>query len=138
MWIGILRPLKPLALISAMGFSGCATFVKYNCQATAASTTIVDVRTTPKGATGRFASGRTFTTPAQLVLRSEEDITFTLAKEGYKPVEVFLESQVDPWFAGNILPIPLPLVGFAVDIEQGAIRTLYPSTVDITLEPAGD
>ena len=118
---------------------GCASFAKWNGQQIAATNSVVHVSTTPKFARGKFENGRTFTTPATLVLRSDEEASFTLSMDGFEPVEVQLEPGLNPWIWGNILPIPLPLVGFLIDANHGGATTLYPGTVDIDLEPkSGD
>jgi len=114
---------------------GCASFAKWNGQQVAATNSVVHVYTTPNFAKGRFENGRTFTTPATLILQSDQETSFTLSKDGYEPVEVQLEPGLNPWILGNFLPIPLPLVGFLIDANHGGTTTLYPDTVDVDLAP---
>ncbi len=134
--------LLPFTLLSfSLGLipAGCASFAKWNGQQVAATNSLIHVHTTPKFASGTFENGRTFTTPATLILQSDQQTSFTLSKDGYEPVEVQLEPGLNPWIWGNFLPIPLPLFGFMIDANHGGATTLYPDTVDVDLEPtSGD
>ena len=128
--------LRSAAAIAIAGSSGCATHVKFLCHKTSATTTVVDVRTDPPGASLTLSDGRSLRTPAQLVLQSGEDVRLMIAEDGYEPVEVELRSRLNLWFyLGNLLM--LPPIGYLVDIEQGATQNLSPGTVNVVLKPVG-
>jgi hypothetical protein len=133
----LLHLLRTAAAIAALASaSGCATYVNFLCHKTSATTTVVDVRTDPPGASLSVSDGRSLRTPAQLVLQSGEDVRLTIAEDGYEPVEVELHSVTNLWFwLGNLLVLP-PL-GHLVDLEQGATRGLSPASVDVVLRPVG-
>jgi hypothetical protein len=122
------------AALAALAISsGCASHIKYLCHKGTATTTVVNVRTDPPDALLELSNGRKTRTPAQLVLRSVDEVSLTISKEGYQPVEVHLHSQFDPWFLGNILM--LPPIGFLIDVEHQATRVISPSDIDVVLEP---
>ena len=123
-----------VAVAVMAGSSGCATYVKFLCYKTSATTTVVDVRTDPPGASLALSDGRSLKTPAQLVLESGTDMRLTITQDGYEPVEMELRSHADLWFyLGNLLLLP-PL-GYLVDLEQGATQNLRPHDVDVVLKP---
>ncbi len=130
------RVLKLLALVSAaclpLPAAGCATCVKHLCHDIAPSSTFVALETTPPGAVAKLSNGRTVTTPARLVLRSDQKVTVTFTKDGYQPAEAWISPSVSYWFLGDL--ITLPPFGFLVDLEQGGVQRLYPSGVHVDLE----
>jgi hypothetical protein len=124
------------ALASLAGSSGCATYVKFLCHKTSATTTVVDVRTDPPGASLTVGDGRSLRTPAQLVLQSGEDVRLAIAEDGYEPVELEIRSGANLWFyLGNL--IMLPPIGYLIDLGQGATQDLSPGTIDVVLKPLG-
>ena len=117
----------------ALSDSGCALLVKHFCENTAPTNTVVTINSSPQGVTGKVSNGRVVTTPVQLMLKSDESVSIHFAKEGYQPAEVNISSMVNPWLFGDILA--LGPIGFGIDLEQGATRTLGPSRINLVLEP---
>ncbi len=118
-----------LILSLAVFGNGCASFVKHVSERVGAANTIVRINSMPQGAKGTLNTGRVFTAPANLVLRSDQDYTLTFTKEGYEPVIVNVESVLNPWAFGNI--VFLPGFGCLADEEHGAVWTLCPTDIDV-------
>ncbi len=125
-----LLSILSLAALPLLG-GGCATFVKFSAESTGAANTFVRVNSTPQGIQGTVNTGRTFTTPANLVLRSDQEYTITFTKEGSKPIVVNLESGMNDWLWGNILTAG---IGCFFDGEKGSDTTLTPGDILVTFE----
>ena len=118
-----------LILFLAVCGNGCASFVKHISERVGAANTIVRINSMPQGAKGTLNTGRVFTAPANLVLRSDQDYTLTFTKEGCEPVIVNVESVLNPWVFGNI--VVLGGFGYFADGENGAVWTLCPTDIDV-------
>ena len=125
-----LLSILSLAALPLLG-GGCATFVKFSAESTGAANTFVRVNSTPQGIQGTLNTGRTFTTPASLVLRSDQEYTITFTKEGSDPIVVNLEPEMHDWVWGNILTLG---VGCFFDYEKGSGTTLTPDDILVTFE----
>ncbi len=125
-----LLSILSLAAIPFLGV-GCATFVKFSAEATGAANTFVRVNSTPQGIQGTLNTGRTFTTPANLVLRSDQEYTITFTKEGSEPIVVNLEPEMHLWVWGNILTAG---IGCFFDGEKGSHATLTPDDILVNFE----
>ena len=119
-----------LAALPLLGV-GCATFVKFSAEGTGAANTLVEVNSTPQGIQGTLNTGRTFTTPANLVLRSDQEYTITFTQEGSEPIVVNLEPELHHWVWGNILTLG---IGCFFDDEKGSDTTLTPDDILVTFE----
>ncbi len=125
-----LLSILSLAAFSFLG-AGCATFVKFSAEGTGAANTFVRVNSIPQGIQGTLNTGRTFTTPANLVLRSDQEYTITFTKEGSEPVVVNLEPEMHDWVWGNILTVG---IGCFFDCEKGSHATLTPDDIHVNFE----
>lgn len=125
-----LLPILSIAVLPFLG-AGCATFVKFQSEGTGAANTFVRVNSDPQGIQGTLDTGRTFTTPANLVLESDRKHTLTFTKEGSEPVVVHVEPSAHDWVWGNILTLG---IGCFFDNEKGADRTLTPDDILVTFE----
>ncbi len=125
--------IASLAVLPFLG-AGCATFVKFSAEGTGAANTFVRVNSVPQGIQGTLDSGRTFTTPVNLVLKSDQEHTLTFTKEGSEPVVIRLEPETNDWIWGNILSLG---IGCFVDDEKGSMSTLCPDDVLVTFEEMG-
>jgi|RhiMethySRZTD1v2_1073278.scaffolds.fasta_scaffold04353_15 hypothetical protein len=125
----ILLAAAPLLSLS----SGCATYVNYLCHDMGPADAFVLVESEPPGALAKFSDGRSATTPAQVCVRSDEEITVDFTKDGFEPASAVISPIVNPWFWVNI--IMLPPIGFLVDVEQGAVWTCSPGHVTVQLQP---
>jgi hypothetical protein len=122
-----------LALAAAP--SGCASYVNHLCHNLAPGSSFVTIESTPPGAVATLSTGRVVRTPARVPLRAGKEITATFTREGYEPATVKLTPGMNPWVLGDILA--LPPIGFLIDLEQGAMGSVSPGTVQVALEKAG-
>ncbi len=125
-----LLSILSLAALPLLGV-GCASFVKFSAEGTGAANTFVRINSTPQGIQGTLNTGRTFTTPANLVLRSDQEYTITFTKEGSEPIAVNLEPEMHNWVWGNILTLG---IGCFFDYEKGSNATLTPDDILVTFE----
>ena len=119
-----------LAALPLLGV-GCATFVKFSAEDTGAANTFVRVNSIPQGIQGTLNTGRTFTTPVNLVLRSDQQYAITFTKEGSEPIVINLEPEMHDWVWGNILTVG---IGCFFDGEKGSHVTLTPDDILVTFE----
>jgi len=127
-----LRALWSTTLVLVLLTTGCASYVNHLCYNISPSSTFVTVESTPPGALARFSDGRTTTTPCRVCLRSDEDITVDLTKDGYQPARIEIGPGFDAWYLGNFIAVP-PF-GFFVDVEQDAVMRSYPGSVHVELQ----
>lgn len=89
----------------------------------------------PSGATVKFTNGSTCVSPCEISLKRRHDTRADIAKEGYKPVYVLVQSKTGGAAAGNILLGGL--VGGVVDGATGSTNFLSPSPLSVKLVPIG-
>ena len=123
--------LAALPLLAALLGTGCASFVKFSAEGTGTANTFVRVNSIPQGIQGTLNTGRSFTTPANLVLRSDQEYTITFTKEGSEPIVVNLEPEMNNWVCANILTLG---IGCFFDAEKGSNITLSPDDILVTFE----
>lgn len=128
--IRLLLSLLSIAALPLLG-AGCATFVKFHAEGTGAANTFVRVNSIPQGIQGTIDTGRTFTTPANLVLRSDREYTLTFTKDGSEPVVVHLEPAMNAWVWGNILTAG---IGCFFDYEKGSGGNLTPDDIVVSFD----
>ena len=119
-------------LLTALVFvlSGCATIVQGGRQDVLVDTDPSGARVTVNG----YDAGET---PVILDLKRDEFHRIELALDGYEPVVVRLERDLDfvPAVVGNIFS--WGLLGFAVDYVSGAAYELSPDDLMVALEAEG-
>ncbi len=72
------------------------------------------------------------TTPAVIELsKKESNIVLRFEKDGYQPVDIALNRNVDGWIAGNI--VFGGIIGLAVDFITGGAYKLSPSEVSASM-----
>lgn len=139
-------PTLVLAVMVAVAGSGCATIVHGRHQAIA-------VTSDPPGAAVQLNGTSVGTTPATVRVRRRGPAVLELAKDGFAPMRVEVESRTSRWIAGNLVLLnPLAIQGFsstgawaaaavpwfagavAVDVLTGGGR-VRPSRVSVTLTP---
>lgn len=111
---------------------GCATITRGTNQA-------YSVESRPTGATVRLSTGQTCETPCKLHLKRKDEFIATVAKEGYDPVEIEVESRMTGGggaaAAGNILFGGI--VGGVVDATNGSLNNLLPEPLIVQLARSG-
>jgi hypothetical protein len=133
-----------LSLLAAVSYSlaGCASIVKGGAQD-------LEIRSNPPLA--RFevrdnrgeASALTGTTPGKVTLKKGAgyfkggDYSIVVSKPGYESVTVPLTSTLSGWYLGGNLIFGGLLGYLVVDPVSGAMWTLNPDAVDVTLGPIG-
>lgn len=110
--------------------SGCATIVQGGRQDVLVDTDPSGARVTVNG----YEAGET---PVILDLKRDEFHRIELALDGYEPVALRLERDLDfvPAVVGNVFSFGL--LGFAVDFVSGAAYELSPDELMIALEAEG-
>lgn len=119
-----------VATIAGLGLvlSGCATVINGTSQD-------VKIASEPSGADVKLTNGMSCTTPCEVNLKRRHDLRVDIAKEGYKPAYVLVQSRTGGAAAGNILLGGL--IGGVVDGSNGASNHLYPNPVSVKLVPLG-
>ena len=122
--------MRALALSLLLVGSGCATIVQGGRQD-------VLVDTDPSGAHVTVNGYDAGQTPVILDLKRDEFHRVELALDGYEPVVLRLERDLDfvPAVVGNVFSFGL--LGFAVDFVSGAAYELSPEELIIALEAEG-
>ena len=82
-----------------------------------------------------FLNGLKCTSPCTLELKRGADTRVDIAKPGYEPVYVLVQSRLAGSTFGNILAGGI--IGGVVDGGNGASNTLYPRPLMVRLAPAG-
>lgn len=120
------------AMVAASLVSGCATVTRGTRQKFA-------ITSQPPGADVSLTTGTTCVTPCKLKLKRKDGFVATIAKPGYKPAQVTVESGVHgggvAGAAGNLLLGGL--IGGVVDGGNGSMKDLRPNPIDVTLVPEG-
>lgn len=115
---------------AACSLAACATVTR-------GSSTAWEVNTTPPGATVRTSNGQACdSTPCSIKMSRKSEFTATIAKQGYKPVDVKVTTKISSaggaGMAGNVLVGGL--IGAGVDVATGAMNDLTPNPVNLALE----
>lgn len=117
-------------LLLTLFVAGCATIVTGHKK-------LVTVNSTPSKAKVKIrtlgglevANG---TTPYEKSLNAKSDYIVRVELSGYEPVEVTLTRQFNMWVIGNLICGGIP--GLIIDFLSGAINTLDPQDIMVTLE----
>jgi hypothetical protein len=117
-----------VAAALSFGLGGCATVVN-------GTKTDYSTETTPGGATVKFTSGDSCTTPCKLEFKRKNDQRADITLAGYKPTYVLIQSKLGGSAFGNILLGGI--VGGVVDGSNGASNRLYPRPLIVKLAPEG-
>jgi len=115
-------------LALAFAASGCATVMNGTSQP-------VEFQSDPSGAQIRLVNGMTCETPCRYELKRGKDNMVTITKDGYQPVDVYIQSRTGGGTFGNILAGGI--IGGVVDGSNGASNHLYPDPVSVRLVPVG-
>lgn len=119
-----------LILLFAIVVQGCATITR------GTKDTLV-IESVPGGASVTLSNGMVGATPTSFKLSRKENVIVRIEKEGYEPVAVNVNSQVDTGggmgMAGNV--IFGGLIGAGIDAGTGATNSLKPNPVSVTLVP---
>jgi len=107
---------------------GCASIISGNTQEMTFQSNPEGVLVTINGK----VIGRTPTT-VQLDKKSDQSLVFS--KEGYKPITMQLETNLDPWFWGNI--VLGGFIGSTTDGLSGAANKYSPNQYFVTLSLKG-
>lgn len=124
----MLRKLIFLALLAAA--TGCATITRGTDE-------VMVISTNPAGALATLSSGELCNTPCTLKKKRKDAFRIKIEKRGYESVVVDVISQTSNagamGMAGNA--VAGGLIGVAVDSGSGAMRSLTPNPVNVTLIP---
>ena len=121
--------------ISGMLISGC-------CSMRNNTTQIVEITSTPSGATARIQpTGVEIVTPDDVLLkRKTANYTVTFKKEGYEPAKVQLVRKTSGLWRDCVwlnYP-PVGIIGIIVDTSTGTAYQLQPQKIDVKLVPVQD
>lgn len=129
-----------LSLVAAaVVIAGCATIV-------GSPTQVVPIASTPDGATIEITDEKgskifTGTTPTSVTLNKSDGSYFggkqykvRIAKDGFKPTEVTVNSNVNGWYIGGNILFGGLIGWLIVDPLNGGMYTLSPENVAATLE----
>lgn len=127
-----MRTEKLAAALACVAMLGACTTVTRGTKQTYAITT------TPEEARVQLSTGIACTTPCSLQLKRKKSFTATITKTGYKTETVEVTSKVAgagvaTATVGNFL-LGGP-IGAVVDASTGAMKTLYPTEITLTLSP---
>jgi len=122
------KGLVLLALAAGLSVGGCATVLN--------GTNIeYEAKTDPSGADIVFLNGPECQSPCEVELKRKSDTRVDIAKEGYQPVYVLVQSRLAGSTFGNILLGGG--IGAAVDGTNGASNRLFPRPLYVKLVPEG-
>ncbi len=117
-----------LLAASAFAMSGCATIIN-------GPNLDYAVETDPSGADVVFLGGTTCETPCEQSLSRSDHTRVDIAKEGYEPVYVLVQSKTGAASVGNVLAGGI--IGAVVDGSNGSNRFLSPRPLIVKLAPLG-
>lgn len=117
--------------LAAVSLAGCATVTR-------GPNTVVEIKTDPGGAQVRTTNNMACeSTPCALKMaRKSENVVVTITKDGYKEVNVTLQTKVSgaggAGMAGNV--VLGGVIGAGVDVVSGAMLDIVPNPIDVKLE----
>jgi hypothetical protein len=120
LWLGAVASL----------FTGCATVTRGTKE-------VLVVESEPSGAAVRLSNGMVGTTPTSFKIPRKGKLDVTIIKQGYEPVEVFVNTQVAgagaAGMAGNVLVGGI--IGVGIDSFSGGMLEHKPNPIRVTLVP---
>lgn len=123
-------------LLAMAGFSaltGCATITRGTTEA-------YNVTSEPSGALVTFSTGETCTTPCVLEKKRNEPFVLSVAKEGYEPYDIQVDSESCPDTAsttiGNLVMVG-SILWCSIDAVLGSNQDLVPNPGVAKLIPIG-
>jgi len=112
-----------------MGFSGCGTIMN-------GTHSNVAISSVPRA--NLTIDGKKYgKTPVTVDLSDKKDHQVILAADGYRPYQTTIESHFSKWYIGNVLIIPVGLVGFILDPLSGGMDYLTPKNINAGLAKIG-
>lgn len=129
-----MRGFNAAVILAASGLlPACATVVRGTEQD-------VSIISEPPEALARLSNGMSCTTPCKVDLDRSESVTVTISKPGYEPSETKIISKMRGsdyllGIGGNVMVGGV--VGAVIDGTNGALRSLEPSPLHVTLRPRG-
>lgn len=117
-----------LAAGAVATLSACATLVTGRDQ-------LVSFNSNPAGATVSVDGRVLGETPLSLALQKRANQRLVFKKDGFTPVEMSLDTTVNPWFFGNILIGGL--LGSTTDGASGSVYRYSPSYYMVSLQKEG-
>lgn len=138
--MGLRGTAKMLRMIIRLAIPAGAACLLANCATvTRGTTSEVKFESEPSAAQVTLSTGQTCTTPCTMNLPRSQGFVTSFAKEGFKPAQVTVTTQVQgagtAGLAGNLLVGGV--VGVVVDAASGASLDHVPNPVRAVLEPAG-
>jgi hypothetical protein len=127
-----MRGFNAAIILAATGLlPACATVVRGTEQD-------VSIISEPPEALARLSNGMSCTTPCKVELDRSESVTVTISKAGYEPSETKIVSKMRGsdyllGIGGNVMVGGV--VGAVLDSTNGAMRSLEPSPLHVTLRP---
>ncbi len=119
-------------IVSALS-TGCATITR-------GTTEVLVVESTPLGADVALSNGMRCKTPCSLKLKRKDAVVLDISKDGYESVQVNVLSEIAgagaAGMAGNVLVGGI--IGAGVDASTGAMKSLKPNPVKVTLVEKSD
>lgn len=121
------RPILPLVFLCIWLSVDCGTIIHGTSQE-------IVVSSAPDEAEVWVDGARVGKTPARLDLKRKNSYMVKVEKEGYKPVEVKIESSTSAWIIGNV--VFGGIIGCTVDLITGGAYELSPERIDVNLTKA--
>ena len=119
-------------ILSALS-TGCATITR-------GTTDVLVIESTPIGADVVINNGMRCTTPCSLKLKRKDEVVLDISKDGYESARVSVLSVIAgagaAGMAGNVLLGGI--IGAGVDASTGAMKSLKPNPVIVTLVEKSD
>ena len=130
------RVLPAVMAVFAVAAGGCASVVHGTWEQ-------LRVESDPPGASVRLSTGATGITPVNFGVPRKDDLTVTLAKDGYETAVIEVKTRMNgagaAGLTGDLLLAPLDgagLVSVAIDAGTGTFCAHRPNPVKVVLRPA--
>ena len=117
-----------LEMLLAIMQPACATMVSGRYQN-------VPIHTSPSYAAVMIDGASAGYTPLVAKLKRRDRHQIELSKPGYVDETYLTKHGYNWWHCGNVLFPYIGLVGFFVDLATGAMHTVKPKQIDVTLTP---
>jgi hypothetical protein len=121
------RPVMAVVLPTCVALtSGCASIVSGGSQE-------ITFRSNPGGALVTIDGKPYGLTPITVMMKRKSGLTAAFTHDGFKPLTITLQTQINGWFLGNILIGGL--IGSTTDGVTGAMNEYSPNQYMVTLDP---
>ncbi len=117
-----------LTILFLISQAGCASIVSGKTQD-------ISIRSNPLGATVTIDGMSAGATPVTTDVKRKRRHNIKITKEGYVEETRATHKGFNWWYCANLI-IPFGIIGLVVDVATGAIFTVSPDEVNVTLTKA--